>query len=270
MRRLVAPWSGFSLEENSEPGEAGVKGMERGGGGRRSWSMLPEIPSRLRHFPSQKQMVVPHHCALVLCPCFGHPAPIPFVHVSLSFCRVHLWHTVLRDCVPNKNNLKLELRLFISLPPGETEIGLNCSCHVLLHNSWVEITMKCFAEILRSAEKMLIAKSSLEHWQTQNIEKGGFRALWEDCCSLFSLYCSFVSSLTTPNKWDNIYIFIVGIYIYCLYWLLEIAYLFWNCLIPSLFIPMQGRLLWRGVQALSVTWAGSRGCSSRRWGVTSP
>lgn len=132
--------------------------MGGGGGGRCNGNMCPEIPSRLRHFPPQKQKVVPCYSVLVLPPQFRHSAPVPFMHVSLSFCRVNLWGTILRDCVLDKKYLKLELRLFISLSPGEAEIGMNCSCHVLLHNSWVEITMKCFAEILKISRENVHCK----------------------------------------------------------------------------------------------------------------
>lgn len=134
--------------------------MERGGGGSRcSGNMCPEIPSRLRLLPSQKQKVVPHFCVLVLSPQFTHSAPVPFVYMSLSLCRVNLRGAILRDCVlDEKKVLKLELRFFISLPSGEAEIWMNCSCHVLLHNSWVEITMKFLAEILKISRENVLCK----------------------------------------------------------------------------------------------------------------
>lgn len=91
------------MKENSEMEEAVNKGMERGGGGSRcSENMCPEIPSRLCLLPSQKQKVVPRFCVLVLPPQFTHSAPVPFVHMSLSLCRVNLRGTILRDCVLDK------------------------------------------------------------------------------------------------------------------------------------------------------------------------
>lgn len=93
--------------------------MEGGGGGRPSWSVRPEIPSRLHHFPPQKQKVVPRYCELVLpsqfCPC-TFCARVLTILQSKSL-RYHFE----RLCAGQKN-LKLELRLFVSLPPGEAEI----------------------------------------------------------------------------------------------------------------------------------------------------
>lgn len=49
-----------------------------------------EIPSRLHHFPLQKQKVVPHCHVLVLYPQLSHSAPVPFEYMSLPICRIVL------------------------------------------------------------------------------------------------------------------------------------------------------------------------------------
>lgn len=106
---------------------------------------------------------------------------------------------------PGQKNLKLELRLFVSLPPGEAEIWMNCSYHVLLHNSWVEITMKCFAEILKISRENVHCKIHFRALtNTEYRKKRPWRPLRRLCFTFFSLYCSFVSSLITLNKWVNI------------------------------------------------------------------
>lgn len=188
--------------------------------------------------------------------------------VSLKYCfkRLCTGQKKPKTRKPKTSNTKAEI--LVPLPP---EIWMNFSCHVLLHNSWLEITIKCFAEILQIKKENMHCKIQFRALINTKYRKERPSGLLRGLLFTFSfLYCSFVFSLITLNTWVNIYVGNNTGYINCCKLLISGNYLFWNCLIHSLFIPMQNRLIWSEVYTVLVTWTVCRGWSLRRWKATLP